>query len=590
MSVRVSSPIETVLKLLIPCLFLLGLAAAGGAQIADDEPEGDEALRREIKKFTEEIEKEIEKREQQAGVAGTKLQEYRDELLAEYKRLVEPPQPDAQAADAQATNEPNTSDAPHSDAPHSDDVDQLRERRNLIRLQLWELERLEPNIESNIQSFADLQRKVSKFIVEHQPNVRAANGPIVRAEMQKLYQRVIDVSRRQRVARMRSPRGEIFYVVKPLGDEAEADASGADATQIAWIGDAARVEDTGWSEGPIQTIREPLRRILKLTWNEEKLAIDRDHWDQLFGGKNLETVSKIVRNQLAKRGVSLPPEPRNRFPRRVDPVALSLLLENLQYRATSVNNAAGSSGFSRSGDTSSIRFSNESFDVNVRVSNEQFELELREVSGANRTFRVRTTTAGAMRVSVFGEQTMFLDQKSDGRVVFFHAFDEGTQNETAASFTELYAKNPQLVERTIFPILEHFGFIPPPGRYSDVVVKRLVEALSTLEAETRTGFEQLLKDLDDAEFETREQASAKLHEEADRWIRYAQEALENQTLSLEVSTRLKRVVDAYNDRGLELDRLIEGLGLRNDKAYLESLLSKVDPESAAVIEQEISKF
>ena len=517
----------------------------------EEESEADRQMR-EFRQFREEIESELKRRQEQMAKAETILEEYRQDLKDEHRSL--------------ARERVETSDAWMRD-PREDEIRSRRQR--LIQLHLWELDRIAPAIEAKIVATSDLRERVRERMQQLMRNRRPGNErPQVVTECQALYSRISNL-RHQRPRSTRTPHQGFYEVIVPATDDDVDDDS--DSTQ----------------PGALGNVWQPLRRMLRLSWNEKYLALDRRHWDYLFVGKTMSDISREVRAEFRTRGADLGNTDPTSSSSRSNPdrSAISCLFENLRNK----NGTTGRHSVS-SGQSTSLRFDSGQLNATIKVDADRFELDLREQGPPYRWFRIVVGGQKELEVTVTGEHMLHLHQRADGTVRVVELFENQMLHAASASFLDLYAEHTDLVEVSVFPFLRDMGFHVPETRFHVSVQQRTLEMIRNRNNDVAAEFASLLSDLDSPSFVVRESASTQLRKGIDDFAVHIQRAFDEATHTLEVRTRLKQALHEYTDQRKRLNDFVTALRLLDDPQYLVDIMDTADLRDQRTLGNQLSRI
>lgn len=512
-------------------------------------------------KALDECESALDSLEELARFGSKKVTDYAAELEDEYRQnklLLEQPQ----------ENE------------HDARIHQERSlRQKIILLYLWELERVGPLIANVDQSSRSMTSKLHKLFQENRDAIKDRN----------LMQRYFNLSRRSSQMMMRGMQVRMaggFYLVQPEDGEHSANLEPKKLAQ------QSGEQTLQLTSGPLQELRKPLQRMLKLRWSGASIVADQDHWDDPFCGKTFSTISNEVKVQLKQRGVTLPDDDKSnsrlrRMPFRTEEPSISLLFQNLHHQAISESQNTSGGGGGGSGRWHR-HFSSSEITANMTIKGNSLDLILTEVVTPNRSLRVSSDDR-ELRIGLLGDHVMLLDQQPDGKVRLVITHEDEVASASAESFATLYVEHPEMIEQSLFPILDHLGFLLPPTRMDPLVVDRVIEALRIVDDATQERFEKLLEQTDSSSFTVRAKATHELESNLSTYLKLIRRAYRDEELSAEVKTRLKHVLEEYEQETADLDRLIIEMKLTGDMAYLISLLGRVQPDQQDMIVAHLEK-
>lgn len=281
----------------------------------------------------------------------------------------------------------------------------------------------------------------------------------------------------------------------------------------------------------------------------------------------------------------------------------------LQAAANKVPGARGSGGSSSGGANWSSytkgkqlsisagfgqRYWNPTQDVVMIDDKQSFYLQLRDL-GDSQAFVLVTAkkdkTISIQLMDQRGAQTFDFEQNKDGSVTCIEIGPDFQFADKAKSFDDFAALHPDYVNQRLNPIFKYVGVGEPPSRFHPFVQKYVLAQLQESDQEKLKAFKEILRPMDEGEFQEREEASKKIDEAFTEFETLIESAITDSTYSVETRARLKKVyqknVDPFRRALLGL---IIGGKLNSDVSYLSWLLSKVDIATAeddakALIEQ-----
>ncbi len=177
----------------------------------------------------------------------------------------------------------------------------------------------------------------------------------------------------------------------------------------------------------------------------------------------------------------------------------------------------------------------------------------------------------------------------DGDMVLLHQTRAGRFNGVAVmggqvfagqgdSFTSFVRQHRAQVDSRILPVLGQFG-IQPLQPVSSPKVRQAVLAQVLRRPETEALGRKLLIQLDGRKFDDREDATKRLSEQFENFKDLIQAQLSEKTTSLEVRSRLQRILAEHSD-SVPVNQTVAALDLTRDANYLVSLLDHVSPKEA----------
>ena len=214
----------------------------------------------------------------------------------------------------------------------------------------------------------------------------------------------------------------------------------------------------------------------------------------------------------------------------------------------------------------------------MRVAGKGLELELREAEVGRQQIRISDSEQSGLFIDFCDQDyVLHFDQRPDGRVRLLSVYDDQSIVVSAASFAELYRRHPDVIEVSFFPLLDHLGVLMPPTRFEPAITQLVVKRLGQTAESSEEEFRRLLQKMDSPSYDVRDAATRELQENVGRYAKFVQEAYQLSDVSLEVKTRLKRVLQTHKSEDSLMDGLIAGMQLLDDPAYLTNLLTRIEP-------------
>lgn len=516
--------------------------------VAEDKPATDK------EKFAaalDEFEAEIISRERQGTYGHPQAEGYAKELEAEY------------FANEEALKKLSTADP--SDAVGS--RQEITSRQQHISMLLWQLQRVGTQLAQPSSHDNRLTTKIHQLLSQYRGVMKDL----------KLMQRFHDLSRRAsdltRIS-LTSRYNNNFHFVRPM------DSTVGSPIKPKVVPDNA----TGVFEiGPIQSLKEPIGNLVRLSWKDGFLAWDEKHWEVPFAGRSLNAIDQEVRDELTNRGVKFPEEDRMGVLRRnrlLETPRSMLLFQDLQYIASQGKSARRSS--STSGSTAQSSFSAGGVEAAIKVAPNKSEFSVHEDSDPDRRLLIRRGRKSELRVSLIGDDILLLEQAADGAIRWVDIGEEVTAIR-AKSFAELYANHPEAIEKQLFARLQHCGIQTPMPRFDPQLVARILDRISGVDDQTKTRFNELLEKIDSGSFAERQKAYREIENNVSEFSMLIAQTSEKDGRSPEAASRLAELRKKYGKQFRELDTLITKSNWLKDPNYLLGLIGHVDDQHSAAV-------
>ncbi len=168
------------------------------------------------------------------------------------------------------------------------------------------------------------------------------------------------------------------------------------------------------------------------------------------------------------------------------------------------------------------------------------------------------------------------EQSKNGSVSCVELSPEFQFSAQAESFDQLAERHPEYVAQRLTPIFKMAGLGAAPTRYSPVVQRFVVNSLRPVDPERDQQFRDLIKPMDDDDFDQREQATKTLESKFEKWESEIKRAIVNTEFSAEVRSRLKKIFDANVDKTAQAFQSLAAKGrLTENPSYLLWLLTEL---------------
>jgi hypothetical protein len=571
-----------IVGLLLLCLGIFSTAQAQAAKPAGPlpaQPPNDQKQDAAAADTDAKADAEKKKKAEEAKKLNDKLKEFEDELI-ERERLGDYGLDEVLQYSNELSKEyrRNRDSLEHGEL--QDDVRLgLQRRQKLIRLYLWELKRVGPTLAAPETSQNSISSQLSKLLRDYRTLL--SQDQQLMGRVQGLLRRAYNVRNNQ----MRRRSGNsTFHFEEP--NEAQED----DAQANVPANPAVQAPNAAGAKKIIDDSADPVRRLLKVAYQDGRLVLDRNHWEKPFLGKSITDIAKDVESQLTQRGVKIPSNVKNQpVPQIADRPHAVLLFENLQHAATKMG---GRSSYSTGNGASrwSKRFSSGGVEWQFIYDDDRFMLNMNSEFNAMQQVRVSCADPNSLKITSLTDDRVFLfEQKAEGPVRLVDITDAEPVSQVADSFAQLYAEQPEIVEDLLFPALGELNFVLPPTRFDPDMIERVISNIRGVSPEASAQFAELLEQIGGKSFSTRDRATRELNKNLDQYLPFVLDAYRQDQLPLEVKTRLKLVLERYEEEWRELDGLIAKMALTEDADYLVPLLSLVEQRHRPLVADQLEK-
>ncbi|MCD6304404.1 MAG: hypothetical protein J7M21_05515 [Planctomycetes bacterium] len=342
----------------------------------------------------------------------------------------------------------------------------------------------------------------------------------------------------------------------------------------------------GFRAGPLHAVAPITGKIVRLTFEGERLGLDRAGWQSRATSKQRAKAIEDIRKRFAGRGL-----PQGLIEMQLKRLGMA---SNIQMLFQELRAACGAGGYSSSSSGQAYRmsFTGSSLAASLSLGGQEFSLRLWEQGSESRSLDVRQSGA-SLDITFLDPRdqvVILLRQDANGQVTLTDVRGEVVRTGRAKSFLAYYGRHRRYVEEELFPLLEHVGVTVDLGPNGPRAVEAVLAELrrgdgGELAAEAR----RLIADLDSGSYAQRQAATRKLAADYPRYYRFIDRALASPTCSTEARARLRLIVEQNGPRA-RARRLIAALGLADDPAYLVGLLDKTGGQDRRLIAARLEKL
>jgi hypothetical protein len=225
-------------------------------------------------------------------------------------------------------------------------------------------------------------------------------------------------------------------------------------------------------------------------------------------------------------------------------------------------------------------FSGSGLAADLNFQRGKIQVTLREEHAPGRSLEVRDDGARGLHVLVTAEQGglfLVIQQLPSGRFNVALLRGETTFVASEESFASLWRRHRDDVDRKLLPLLSSLGVTVPPATGDAGVREAVIGRLRPVTVKERQEAERLVRQLEDAGHEKREEATRLLSGGYVRYREAIDEALKRPGLDPEAAGRLQRIVEEQGTRQ-DAEAVAGALGLESDPGYLVRLLASA-PEA-----------
>ena len=251
----------------------------------------------------------------------------------------------------------------------------------------------------------------------------------------------------------------------------------ADPARVAMleVANPAILEETG----PLQDVREHTGALVKLVWQGDQLALDREHWSNSFDGRPVAALVEEVEQKVAEAGLpagwfqaggafdgATVHPPQILFERlgeaggKPDPTVSH---RTYHYHHGRQKNGTPNREFETVELAGRLEFVRQNRNQHMQglksLEGKPFLFSLKEKNGAFRTLMIEENGPGELRILVTGDQSAFVLQMVLGEQSALVQDIRGDEviAHRADSLRQLIEENPAYFEQSFFPLLRHLG-------------------------------------------------------------------------------------------------------------------------------------
>ncbi|MCA9199719.1 MAG: hypothetical protein KDA87_19400 [Planctomycetales bacterium] len=340
-------------------------------------------------------------------------------------------------------------------------------------------------------------------------------------------------------------------------------------------------------------IHADLRRIVRLRINKQgRLQLDRQHWlDESWPKGKLEALY-FVERLLDERGVSEKvlfersewgrDDGSKEYRSGIDLVPALQLARQLHMTLSSDRNVRNGSSY---GGHDAVRFYRFHVGKNIFecvVSDEMLHTFLDD-RDFNVHWDVRTDDTGFLKVEWSTPGSCYVLVQLANGSVRWSDIGEQTVVRSAKSFAELYQADPDLVENEITGRLHSVGIVGPTLKSSKSFLALLASRLDSQEAGVAERVRTLVGELDDGQFEIRNDAYYQLATKAHVYQPHLQKLAAESQVSVEARAQIAKIIEFCQQTYQEEDALLHSLDVLNSAAQLIPIMAFAPPEIQAKI-------
>ncbi len=455
---------------------------------------------------------------------------------------------------------------------HSPEFEELVRQQKILRMYLVELDARRQLQIPQQQSLQALLQQVHQL-----RRLPLANQPVMQQRIQDLEQRI---SSKYRSAQMSTSRNARKKTIRDIAKSLVEGPMDYDRDFHPYAHPTAQ-------SGVLQDYRETMRQLVRIRWTGERLAIDRDHWDVPFAGKSEAAIADEVTTLLVSRGFKEPPnDPEQRMAYRGGGPQYRSNPQRLFQQFLGPNGGGGNYGVGR------MRVELGVMTVMLDAGR-PFCLEYSDNTGRRDLLKIRQA-GDALSIQYLGEIVLDFQQTEKGNVRIRELNDDESFDLNAESFARLYQQHPEYCELRFFPLLDHLGIVPPLSRFDPAVIRFVARSAENLHRADGKSFQQLLMDLSDRDYVTREKAMDALQQDIDAYAGELMQALQDGGLTMEAKLRVRSLIHHAGREGRILESeaalVAQTHNLVNDLPYLEIAESRCVEPTRSLISARITQL
>jgi len=164
-------------------------------------------------------------------------------------------------------------------------------------------------------------------------------------------------------------------------------------------------------------------------------------------------------------------------------------------------------------------------------------------------------------------------QSKDGKITVQEISTDDVFAVAEKDFVTFQQKHGKRLTQSIAEMLSYLRVDPPASKYSDVVVRRVLNRLQPVDPQIESEFQKIVEELTGGKFAEREAKSKQLLSEYDKWQKYIHTAARSEEIPAETRSRLRKIIEeaASQTQKQEFELLLNSK-LEGDPEYLVWLL------------------
>lgn len=347
--------------------------------------------------------------------------------------------------------------------------------------------------------------------------------------------------------------------------------------------------------GAIAAVSEEIGNLVKLSWDEQRLVVDRDHWEEVVGRKTDEErqqdrIDAMIKLGLPENIIKRTIARRRDRPRGADfltDIPAGQLFEDLKLAAGATSGGGGGGGEERhwSGHGEGIFAS-----MHINGPRQDFRFMIRESAAPFQELIVEDHHENGLRLMYTSpKQQLVFSNRADGVIHVAHTSHRSTLAFRAANYEEVLVSQPGFADE-FASLLNELGIGALLSIHDSRIVQTITKLLHQPSTEARESAVNLVKQLSSKSFQVRERTQKELKEDFATYQTVILEKLTEENLDAEAKFRLKVIVEAADLDWSDAEKFVNQRKLLGDAEYLQAILDEVPAPARRSVQRRINEL
>ncbi len=347
------------------------------------------------------------------------------------------------------------------------------------------------------------------------------------------------------------------------------------------------------AEGAISELTDEIGSLLHLTWRDDRLAVDRDHWFKATGEKTEEDIEKERLDGMLKRGI---PEElaKKMLERQGDLFGPGNFLTNSPegelFEGLKIASNANSGGGGGSGED--MHWTGRGPDMALAMwrSPDDFRISIRETGQPFHELIVEDHHKKGLSIIFRADgRTMLFAQSNDGKVAVAHTCASRNDAFKAGSYEDMIASYPEFTA-DFADMLKGVGVNVPLSRFDSRVTDAVAAMLRKPDGDVQTEAQKVIARLSSESYETRMAAHREVQKNVIPWRNVIEQMLADEDLHVETRNRLTAIHLEAGFESTEVEAYVKERRLLEDAEYLKELQPRVTDSIQSLIVERLEEL